>query len=411
MTNHIKQLSNPSSTGDVGVNFETEIGKNKVKNRFGIIQLSDLQFGKNHIFKNAAEFSKNLLSDIKEMSGECDFIPRYIVLSGDITEEADAKEFNDAANVIEGVLVDLNIDRKLILCVPGNHDVNKGLCERSKGSGSDQLKFQPYNDFVAKITHGNQGTARVDYPLIRDKVSGKVSDEDHIIEFLLLNSCEKIDPHTTYAYICKEKLQKTLKSKKEKESLRIVVAHHPLQPSVGGELKAIMRAAEKADNMSITNMLQERSEASDRIVDIKEILHYHKCDIVLTGHTHQAKIDASLSPDGHLMIFAGCGSTGIEQRQRGEGIRNQYSIHVIDFGNNKFQSIHRAFNPTIRNDIGKGCWQKDDTIQPNPSKYDLPSKKLSKPKLIDPNKVDWNNDEFAEELAIAVLLGGWNEKD
>ena len=73
-------------------------------NRFGIIQLSDLQFGENHRFGNPSTIAEKLLCDIKKMSGEYDFAPRYIVLSGDITERAHSEEFNDAKNVIEEIV-------------------------------------------------------------------------------------------------------------------------------------------------------------------------------------------------------------------------------------------------------------------------------------------------------------------
>ena len=142
MTNHNKKLNNISSNVGSG-------------NRFGLIQLSDLQFGENHRFGYPSKIAEKLLSDIKKMSGEgeYDFTPLYIVLSGDITEKAHSDEFNDAANVIEEILNGLNIDRTNILCVPGNHDVNWNLSKNSHEAGDDQLKFLPYNNFVSEVTN------------------------------------------------------------------------------------------------------------------------------------------------------------------------------------------------------------------------------------------------------------------
>src|SRR3972149_5878317 len=122
MAKQKKQLSNLSPTNVSG-------------NRIGIIQFSDLQFGKNHRFGYPSEIAEKLLIDIKKMSEEKNFTPIYIVLSGDITETATPEEFDDAANVIQEILNGLNIERTNILCVPGNHDVNWDLSNRSLETG------------------------------------------------------------------------------------------------------------------------------------------------------------------------------------------------------------------------------------------------------------------------------------
>lgn len=408
MTNHNKQLNNLSSIGGSG-------------NRFGLIQLSDLQFGEKHRFCNPSTIAEKLLSDIKKMSGKYDFTPRYIVLSGDITEKAHSEEFNEAANVIEEILSGLNIDRTNILCVPGNHDVNWNLSEYSLEAGDDQLKFLPYNNFVSTITNSKDFSLGDSYPRIIDDQF----DLGFGLEFLLLNSCEKEDRLNHNGHVCPKKLKQTMPSQapKEYERLKIVILHHHLDTSIN-------------DN---------KISAIENALDIESILACNKYNIVLTGHVHEALVHEKTNSMGHKIIFAGCGSTGIHQDQRGDGIQNQYSIHVIDFKIHKFQSIWRAYNPSRQTEYGLGGWVQDNTFSNNPTEFSLPTikrtesssptamitpalstgTKICSNSVADNNvkeilkdidkkpsiqeKTNWDNMKHAAKIAIANLLGGWDE--
>jgi len=410
MTKHNKQLSNLSTTSRSG-------------NRFGIIQLSDLQFGQKHVFGNPSTIAKKLLSDIKKMSGEYDFIPLYLVLSGDITEAANSKEFDDAANVIAVISNELNIAKTNILCIPGNHDVNRELSQESQKTGNGQLKFQPYHKFVSEITSNYYTFEREVYPRfsedqqrIKDDPQ-KIDDQFKLeLEFLLLNSCEKVDHINANGYICPIKLQKTLWVKEKEESLKIAILHHPLHDSFNDEKPPITNHRE-----------------------IIRILASHEYDIVLTGHVHQGYINALLCGGQHQIIFASCGSTGINHEKRMDGIQNQYCIHVIDIDTNIFQSIWRAYNPS--SEYGLGGWVSDNSFEKgNPTVHSLPSKecagpitsgaKIDIPLLSMADTVSKLTDSGAEakpkdinitpseavatnlekmKIAIANLLGGWNE--
>jgi len=398
------------------------------KNRFGIIQLSDLQFGEKHRFGYPSEIAEKLLGDIKKMSGEgkYDFTPLYIVLSGDITEKAHSEEFNDAANVIEKILDGLNIDRTNILSIPGNHDVNWNLSMYSQEAGDDQLKFLPYNKFVSKVTNNSYTFEKDIYPrIIKDTHSSivdeqlKIDDQlDLELEFLLVNSCEKEDPSNHEGYVCPEKLKKTLPSQvsKEYERLKIAILHHRLDTSV-----------------------KEKRSAIENAGDIESIIACHKYNVVLTGHVHKPLCRDVNNSDGHNIIFAGCGSTGVNQTQREDGVQNQYCIHVIDLDKNEFQSIWRAFNPSLQTEYGLGGWTKDNSFGEEPRRFALPNfeckDSISPQAMIDttcskpiavtteekaeyvqvkptaPVMIDSKKTDLASKIAAALLLGGWNEKD
>lgn len=411
MTNHNNQLNNLFPTVGSG-------------NRFGLIQLSDLQFGEKHRFGKPSTIAEKLLRDIKKMSGEREynFKPHYIVLSGDITEKAHSEEFNEATNVIEELLNGLNIARTNILCVPGNHDVNWEISKKSQKVGDPLLKLQPYNEFVSEVTNNSYTFEKDNYPRLTNKQLTiydqlTIDNQDKLnLEFLLLNSCEKIDQSNKEGYVCPIKLQKTLKGKENEEKLKIAILHHPLLDSYNDE------------NPPITNYRE-----------IGRILALNKYNIVLTGHVHQGYINAMLCGGQHQIIFASCGSTGINHEKRGDGIQNQYCIHVIDFDANTFQSIWRAYNPS--KEYGLGGWVSDNSFEEKkPTEHSLPTIKRIKPirpeagaepplstmgdmaskatdSDVDEEPIDvgiksskpavTNSDKM--RIAIANLLGGWNE--
>jgi Icc-related predicted phosphoesterase len=408
MGKHNGQVSNPATGGGSG-------------NRFGLIQLSDLQFGEKHTFGNPSDLAERLVSDIKKMAGEYDFTPLYVVLSGDITGKAHAEEFNDGANVVERILNELNIDRRHILCVPGNHDVNWNLSELSEEAGDGQLKFLPYDNFVSRIRDSKEWFVSDHYPRIIDDQS------DVALEFLLLNSCEKEDGSNHNGYVSPEKLKRTLGSNVPKayEALKIAILHHRLDTSV-----------------------TDRRSAIENARDIGSIVGCHKYNIVLTGHIHQALCHDVNNSEGHNIIFAGCGSTGADHTQREDGVQNQYCIHVIDLDRYEFESIWRAYNRHLPTEHGLGGWTKDNSFE-QARKFPLPTiersrsispeaivgaasstgdGRCSKPVSDDgaektrtdigmtrsvAEKTNWENlVEPALRMAIAIvnLLGGWDEK-
>jgi hypothetical protein len=112
------------------------------KNRFGIIQLSDLQFGEKHRFNdNPDDLVLQLPADVRKIAQKYDFRPLYVILSGDISETGDEGEFNDGTQKLNRLIDELDIVGVKVLCVPGNHDVNwkssrKGEVRNTQLTGS-----------------------------------------------------------------------------------------------------------------------------------------------------------------------------------------------------------------------------------------------------------------------------------
>ena len=373
------------------------------RNRFGIIQLSDLQFGKNHSFGDSTNFVCKLAGDIRAISKEYNFRPIYLVLSGDISETGHAEEFAEASKIICDLCEELHIDRKKLLCIPGNHDINWNLSKHSEEAGDEQLKYLPYNNFVSAITGRKEHLTGDRYVSIVDNIlkpEFEAADQSELInydrielEILLLNSCEKEDHENHEGYVCHHKLQKTLQVEKSRKRLKIAILHHRLDNSIPDKRSAIINAG-----------------------DIEAILASNRYNIVLTGHVHQGLVHAIEKSNGHKIIYAGCGSTGANKNQRSDGIQNQYCIHVIDFDENKFHSIWRAYNPSLETEYGLGAWTKDNSFDLNPTTFSLSLDKtlpLDQTKVKDSNATEINMSLKTErekmKLAFLNLLGGWKQ--
>lgn len=313
--------------------------------RYGIIQISDLQFGDKHRFGNPSTISDILANDVEHMSEKHQFFPIYLVCTGDITEKAHTNEFFEAETIIKKLARKLSIDKDSILCIPGNHDINWRLAEVSLEVGDTNLKYNNYNKFVIDTCNK--------YSIVESNYYNRFFDHRLGIEFLFLNSCEKEDHNNHYGYIEKDKLVQSLIrniGKDFEDYTKICICHHRIESN--------------RDSLSKT-VVQNSHE-------IETILIENGYNIVLTGHLHENRCQI-VKHQEKSVIYSGSGSTGADSTQRVDGVQNQYTIHILDSYNKKLESHWRAFSPIKRTKFGLGAWTEDNSIDTNPSIFDLPN--------------------------------------
>ncbi|MCS4168512.1 metallophosphoesterase [Sphingobacterium sp. BIGb0116] len=68
-----------------------------------------------------ANYINHILDKIKELS----FKKRFLVITGDISNIAESREFDAAEKIIRLIMDELNIDPKQILLIPGDHDIHR----------------------------------------------------------------------------------------------------------------------------------------------------------------------------------------------------------------------------------------------------------------------------------------------
>ena len=311
--------------------------------RYGIIQLSDLQFGVNHRFGNPSNIYEKLANDINYMAEKYQFMPIYLLLTGDITETAHANEFEQASLIIKNLSQKIFIDKDSILSVPGNHDINWKLAEVASLVGDKNLKYNNYNKFA--IDSCNK------YSAIETEYYNRFLDHRLGIEFLFLNSCEKEDHENHFGYVDTEKLVRSIVrdlGNGIEDYTKVCLCHHRLEPDG------------KIPNSIIDNSYE-----------VETVLLENGYNLLFTGHIHENRCH-KLSRDEKSIIYSGAGSSGVDRSQRTDGIQNQYSIHVLDSFNKKLQTYWRSYSPNKRTKFGLGAWTDDNSTDENPSTFDLP---------------------------------------
>src|SRR5262245_45276346 len=103
-----------------------------------ILHVSDMQFGKHHRFGRLGlggadepfdTLLKRLTDDLDTLRKDEGLEPDLVALTGDLAEWGKPKEYADVLGFCEGVQRHLGLGRDRILVIPGNHDINRSLCE------------------------------------------------------------------------------------------------------------------------------------------------------------------------------------------------------------------------------------------------------------------------------------------
>lgn len=311
--------------------------------RFGLIQLSDLQYGAKHRFETPSKIHESLANDILFLSEKYQFIPIYIIITGDITETGHADEFFDASNSIDNLCRSISIDKSSVLAVPGNHDINWPLSKVANEVGDLTLKYNNYNKFVIKTCNKSS--------LISTNGFAKHIDNRYGLEFLFMNSCELEDYENHIGFVDKDKLVSSLKKKSLEDTnayTKICLTHHRIEHT-DTHSKSVINNSYEIESILIVN-------------------GYH---ITLSGHIHESRCYECIQ-DNHKLIHSGAGSAGVNLFQRMDGTQNQYSIHILDSFNKRIETLWRAYSPSKRTKFGFGGWTEDNSVSSNPSLHELP---------------------------------------
>jgi len=288
-----------------------------------ILHLSDMQFGAKHRFGVDVKTEDGkietllgrLIDDLKEMKEEFGLSPDLIVMTGDLAEWGMESEYNDFCTFVDGVLDFADLNRKRAAMVPGNHDINRALCEayflRCKGTG--ETKEEPYWDkwelfykfFDEFYKEYSNITFTKDIPWTLFDI------EDLKVVVAGLNSTMKESHRDDDHYgWCGENqyrwFSEELKKYEKKGWLRIGAVHHNVRHNV-------RRFATEDD----ANLRDEK--------DLKRYLA-DKFNLILHGHVHDADMDWLTN---RCPILA-TGSAALKTEERPDEIPNQYQIIRIE---------------------------------------------------------------------------------
>lgn len=114
-----------------------------------ILHVSDTQFGRHHCFGREdlsgddARYDtllKRLTLDLDELRDSHGVAPDLVALTGDLAEWGMDGEFSDVLAFCNGLRDHLKLGVDRVLVVPGNHDINRPLCDTISGSNDPVSK-------------------------------------------------------------------------------------------------------------------------------------------------------------------------------------------------------------------------------------------------------------------------------
>ena len=132
-----------------------------------ILHLSDLHFGREQRIPETVPFYEGLLTklaaDLGLLREEHQIVPNVLLVTGDLAEESLPSEYEQAGEFLAGLTARLNLERKRVILLPGNHDVNQGLCQAARlqaGATGGEFaepyfgKFANYREFYEAFHDG-----------------------------------------------------------------------------------------------------------------------------------------------------------------------------------------------------------------------------------------------------------------
>ena len=316
------------------------------RNSTYILHLSDLHFSTHHhgfSLENDGiprSFGLHLIDDIRQ---EYDDVPAAVIVSGDLTWQGEAGEFDLAYDFIRMLQSTFDLDSNHFVIIPGNHDIQWGKQDKPEYDRTKPVEKskaeaeQNYRTFFKKCF----GLPPTDFlSMGRRYVLGNYISMD----IVGLNSSRlEQRPFAGYGYVSLEQVQGAArdmgwKKQDHPTKYRMLVLHHHVIPVASIE--------------DISNYDKNYSLTLDAGQLIYEALT-QKVDLVAHGHMHQPFV-SSISRDAKKPDFSpsqtltvhGAGSASAKRKDLGAIGKNSYSIY--EFGEKGITIKIRSWSEDIK---------------------------------------------------------------
>lgn len=282
-----------------------------------IIHLSDIHFGADHAYQTPRDspFDRPTLLDIiVEDIHRLKLEVGALVVSGDLTTKADSAPFmTTALDFLNQLVEKLEITKKQVIIVPGNHDLP--LDDADPRTYSHEAIFQKFlNDFYGESNHQIRHAQHF------------IFSNNANVQFLAMNSVRlRSIALREYGYVGWRFYENLIKSLQDKRDvLRIAILHHHLVPAPTVEFPNYPLSPPVPISLTLDagEVIQGLQQSNFRIA-----LHGHQHVPAITK-VARGYVDGSSGKiqglDRSLYVVA-CGSTG--SKRLSEQMRNNaYTI-------------------------------------------------------------------------------------
>jgi len=284
-----------------------------------ILHLSDLQFGRHHLFaeegacKDAAydTLFQRLRMDLRELDSGHELRPDLVILTGDLAEWARSKEFEQLSLFAGKLQEHYELPRRRILVVPGNHDVNRKHCEAyfNECDAEDEKPEPPYfkkwKNYERFFALFYEGIDDYEFNHAQPWTLFQLPELKVVVAGLNSTMAESHREEDHYGHVGEEQLQwfaEHLTKMKRRGWLRIGAVHHN-----------VVRMATCDD--------ENLRDAGDMRRILGPLLN-----LILHGHTHESGFDLWEQP---LPILS-TGSASVKAEARPDEVPNQYQFVRVE---------------------------------------------------------------------------------
>ena len=314
-----------------------------------ILHVSDTQFGQQHLFggngltpsdRSHDTLFSRLHDDLSGLADEHGLRPDLIVVTGDLAEWGLRTEFNQVTEFLAALCEAVEIPRRHVAIVPGNHDVNRKSCEayfleREGDEGAPVPPYWPkwrqfaaafeefYADVAVTFTPDEPWTL-FEMPELSVVVAGLNST---------MAESHRHDDH--YGHVGEHQLRwfaSRLADYRARGWLRLAAVHH----------NVVRGAVLDDENLHDADDL-------DRLIGQREL-----ANLLLHGHTHDGRLQRLSSG----LLALSTGSAAVKKAARPAEVANQYQL--ITVRRDGFTQYARQYV------VGQRRWIGDNRLNPNP---------------------------------------------
>lgn len=299
-----------------------------------VLHLSDLQFGRHHRFDSdepSDTLYERLAEDLQGLRQNHDLRPDLAVVTGDLTEGGRRQELAQAREFLERLATTLTLPRHRIVMIPGNHDVNRALCEAyfKECEGLEEETVAPYWPkwkLYAEAFHAFYSDCpNVSFTEDEPWTLHEMPDLRVVVAGLNSTMAESHRDEDHYGFLGERQLRgfrETLEPYRQRGWLRIGAIHH-----------------------NVTHGATDDDENLRDAGELKRTLG-PLLNVVLHGHTHDGKLHWLRS---NVPVLS-TGSAGLKPGGRPVEVPNQYQ--VLRFAKDRVQRYARYFAPDRERWIG-----------------------------------------------------------
>jgi len=260
-----------------------------------------MQFGKHHRFADASggfdTLLRRLCDDLDLLARENGLTPDLVALTGDLAEWGMEDELEQVAGFGEGLLSHLGLEPDRLLVIPGNHDINRDLCEsyflscRGKRVEPKPPYWPKWEPYVGLLSRLYRDVDRYRFTELEPWTLFEIPSLQVVVAGLNSTIHESHRDADHHGFVGEAQLRwfgDRLAEYERKGWLRVGVVHH----------NAVRGAAVDDENLKDAD-------------DLREILG-DRLHVLLHGHTHQGRLEML----GPSLPVISTGSAAVRRDQR-----------------------------------------------------------------------------------------------